>query len=337
MVDRPRGNVVSSPDVGQDSAARNASGPEVGRGRISEHHGSSWLTDLVEWLTIYGERAGDALVYSSAYLAFIAMAQVAIVMVLLSLPPNLAPVVVGLVTFSVYANDRLEDVDTDAKTHPEQAAFIRRHQGWLYPLAAIAYGLAVSISVLGGPVALVITILPGVFWILYATDWIPDAGIHVRRLKELFIVNSAVVALAWAVSLTFLPIAFADAAITPAVVVVFCYFFLGTFVNVEIPNVRDMDGDRAIGVATMPTVFGVRRTRQVLYGIDIFVAGILVSAVLGDYLSVYLAAALLVGLVYSLGVTALIGRYENNRLLTIAAESEYVFVALAIAPFVYLA
>ncbi|MDX1565612.1 MAG: hypothetical protein R3236_09415, partial [Phycisphaeraceae bacterium] len=49
--------------------------------------------------------AGDAVVYSSAYLGVIAMVQVAIVMVLLSVPPNPAPVVVGLVVFAVYAND----------------------------------------------------------------------------------------------------------------------------------------------------------------------------------------------------------------------------------------
>lgn len=337
MVGRPRGNVVSSPDVGQDSVAQNAGGSELGGRQISDHQGTPWLTGLVELLTRYGERAGDALVYSSAYLAFIAMVQVAIVMVLLSLPPSLAPIVVGLVTFSVYASDRLEDVDSDAKTHPQRAAFIRRHKGWLSVLAAISYGLAVAFSVLGGPLALAITILPGVFWVLYATDWISDVGIHVRRLKELFIVNSAVVAIAWAVTLTFLPIAFAGVQTTPVAAVVFGYFFLGTFVNAEIPNVRDMDGDRQIGVRTMPIAFGVRRTRQALYGIDLLMVGIVGYAVLNGYLTVDLATALLVGLIYSVGVTYFLGRYENNRLLTIAAESEYVFVALALVPVVYLA
>jgi len=92
------------------------------------------------------------------------------------LPPSPAAVVVGLVVFAVYTNDRLADVDTDVMSNPGQAAFVRRHRDVLYVLASIAYGLAVALSVLGGPIALAVALLPGVFWVCYATNWIPGAG-----------------------------------------------------------------------------------------------------------------------------------------------------------------
>ncbi|WP_440766346.1 UbiA family prenyltransferase [Natronorubrum sp. DTA7] len=276
-------------------------------------------------------RFWNALVYSSTYLALIAMAEVVIVSVLLSLSLTPAAVVVGLVVFAVYTNDRLADVDTDAVSNPGQAGFVRRHRGALYVLASIAYGLAVALSVLGGPVALAITLLPGVLWVCYATDWIPETGMHVRRLKDVFLVNTIVVALAWAVTLTFLPLAFADGAVTMSALFVFAYFFLRVFTNTEIPNVRDVEGDRDIGVLTIPVVFGVDRTRRILAGIDCCTAGLVAFAVYTGHIPPVLAVPLLAGLAYSLGVTSLVGRYENERLLAKAAECEYlvVFVVLA--------
>lgn len=289
---------------------------------------------LITWLTAQAERAGNALVYSSAYLAFVAVAEIAIVMALLSLPPSPAPIVVGLVTFAVYTGDRLADADTDAISNPEQAAFVRRHEDVLYVLVALAYGLAVALSVLGGPIALGITLLPGAFWVLYASDWVPEIGLHVQRLKDVFIVNSAVVALAWAVTLTFLPLAYANGAVTPTIGVVFAYFFLRSFVDTEIPNVRDVEGDRAIGVATLPVVFGVPRTRRALYCVDVCTIAIVAGAALAGYLAVAPAIALLAGLGYSLGVISFVGRSENEEHLAIAAECEYVLVGLALLPFV---
>lgn len=273
--------------------------------------------------------------YSSAYLAFVAMVYVTVVMVVLALPPNPAPVVMGLIAFAVYTNDRLADVDGDESTYPERTAFVRRHAEALSVLAAAAYGLAVMLAVLGGPVTLAIALLPGVFWILYATDWIPGTRFRVRRLKEVLVVNSAVVAFAWALSATFLPIGFTDAAVTPAVWIVFGYFFLRSFVNTEIPNVRDVDGDRESGVATLPVVFGVERTRRILYGIDVLAIALAGSAALLGHLPALPTAALVVGLLYSLGVTSFVGRVEDGKQLALAAEFEYVVVALALAPIVY--
>ncbi|MFC6786562.1 UbiA family prenyltransferase [Halobaculum halobium] len=284
---------------------------------------------IVELLTRYGERTGNALVYSSAYLAVIAMAEVAIAMVLLSLPPNPAPVVVGLVTFAVYTNDRVADVDTDAVSDPDRAAFVRRHRNTLYLLASASYGLAVAISVLGGPVALAVTLIPGVFWVAYAADWVPGVAPKLRRLKEVLVVNSLVVALAWATTLTALPVAFTDAAVTPATAVVFAYFLLRSFVDTEIPNVGDVEADRAIDVSTLPVVFGVATTRRILYGVDLLTAGIVAAAALAGVIGSGFVLALGVGLAYSLVVTALLGRADNDT-LALAAEFGYLVVATAL-------
>ncbi|MEF8780080.1 MAG: UbiA family prenyltransferase [Haloferacaceae archaeon] len=278
----------------------------------------------------YSQRLYAVLTYSSTHLALIATTQALLAIVLLSLPLTLAPLIVGLTTFAVYANDRLADVETDVIGKPNQSTFVQRHQNGLYFLASLAYGLAVALSTLGGPIALGITLLPGVFWILYASDWLPRINSQLQRLKNVLFVNTGLVATAWAVTLTFLPLQFADVPATPLAGFVFAYFFIEVTICTEIPNVRDVDEDRAIGARTMPVVFGIDRTRQLLYVLDLLVAAVVIYLLVEGYLSLVPAGALLTGVAYSLGVTSLVGRAGRERLLPVVADARDVVVFLVL-------
>jgi 4-hydroxybenzoate polyprenyltransferase len=279
-----------------------------------------------------GKPVRDFLLYSSAYLALIAIAEVLIVTELLSLPLSPAALVAGLLTFAVYGNDRVADVETDAKTAPGRAAFVKRYHRLLYALSAAAYGLAVALGVLGGPVAFGLALVPGIVWLAYAQDWLPSFG-QVKRLKQVFLLNSVLVAGAWALVIVFLPIAFVGAPITPAAGVVFLFFFLATFVNVEIPNVRDRAGDREIGVKTLPVVFGVEGTRYALYSVASVVAAILAAAFLDGIIALPAVIGLAVSLLSLVGVVSFLGRTGNNGALTIAAEcSRLPALALFVIP-----
>ncbi|KAB1190611.1 4-hydroxybenzoate polyprenyltransferase [Haloferax sp. MBLA0076] len=292
----------------------------------ADHQHSQFVSTLLTHL----ERTKDVLIHTSTYLVFIAMVQVATVMAALSIEPNPALLIIGLVTFAVYTGDRIADVDTDEVSNPEQSSFVRRHKSALSVLTAATYGLAIAISVLGGPVALGVTLIPGVFWVLYASDWLPTIGSYFKRLKEILVVNSVIVALAWAISLVFLPLAFADAAFTPVAAVIFFYYFLDTFVNTEIPNVNDVEADEAIGVSTLPVVFGVDRTRQIAYGLDIFLVGFVVFAYLRGLLGSILTLAILVGLGYALVLAAFVGRTDHESRLGIAGEAKHLVVMAVI-------
>lgn len=284
--------------------------------------------DVVRGVLVQFDRAWKPLEHSGAYLALIAMAEVAIVMALLSLPLSLAPAVAGLITFAIYANDRLVDIDTDIASNPARAAFVRRHESSLYVLAALSYGIGVALSVLGGPVAFGLAILPGVAWIAYARDWIPTTEREVSRLKEVLFVNSTIVAAAWSIPIVAVPIAFADASFTPAAGVLVLYFFIGTFINVEIANAGDIRSDKESGAATMPVVFGLARTRKVLYALIGLLAVVLGYAWLAGILTGTVVAILGTGLVALVGVVALLGRSEKHRALTVAAECTRIPVLL---------
>lgn len=277
-------------------------------------------------------RARATLIYSSAYLSIVAMAEAAVATALLSLPPTIAPAIVGLVTFAVYASDRVADVDDDELADPRRAAFVRRHRDALEVASALAYGVAIALSVLGGPWALAITLAPGIVWVLYAVEAVPVVASGVRRLKDVLVVNTTVVALAWAITLTCLPLAFADRPVTPAAAVVAAYFFLRSFVDTEIPNLGDVEADRAAGVSTIPTVAGVAWTRRALYAVDGLSATLVAWAAAAGHLPGALAAALLAGLAYSLVVVSRVGRTDDVDGLAFASECEYLVVAAALVP-----
>lgn len=282
---------------------------------------------IVAALTTYGERAGNALVYSSAYLAAVAMVETALAMYLLSIPPNPAPLVVALVTFSVYTYDRILDADTDELSNPDQAAFVRKHSDVLYVLAAVSYAVALTAAVLWGPLALGLTLLPGLFAVFYASDWLPNLGGRFERLKQILVVNTAVVAFAWSVTLVFLPVAFAGRMLSVTGALVFALFFLRTFVDAELPNVRDIESDRAVGVSTIPTVFGVRRTRHALYALDLLTLGLVLYALAESLFPVVAVAALVAAVCYSLCLTSRLGRIDDVEPLVVGRNLEYLFAA----------
>jgi len=142
--------------------------------------------------------------------------------------------------------------------------------------AALAYGLAVAVAVTGGPLALALTLLPGAFWVVYASDWLPDLGravgaalasitpddridagrvgatvtdggrSYVPRLKDVLVVNSVVVAAGGGDRPHVPPNRVRRVVVAgPTVPVVFAYFLLRSFVDAELPNVRDVEATRS--------------------------------------------------------------------------------------------
>jgi len=269
--------------------------------------------------------------YSALYIALIAVAEVLIVQSLLSLPWSPAPLMVGLITFAIYANDRIVDLESDRASNPRRSAFVHRHRDLLSVSAALAYGVAVAISVLGGPLAFGLTVLPGAAWVAYAVDWLPSVATSIDRLKEVIVLNSMLVAVAWSLAVVMLPLAYTDTPLTPAAGVILLYYVLAVFVDTEIANVGDVESDREIGVSTIPTALGLTGTRRCLYVVVALLALVLGATTFGGLLAVKTAAMLLLGLATLFVVTSLLGRVEYHNRLTIAAECSRLPVLVALA------
>lgn len=279
----------------------------------------------------YGHRLKQIAQYTQLDLIAMGVAGMATVMLLLELPLSPAPAVIALVTFAVYVGDRISDLKREPQATSARSRFMKRHQTVLSVASASAYGLAITIAAFGGPLALGITLMPGLSWVVYASEWFDGLGASLSYMKRILLVNSAIVGIAWAVAIVFLPVAFANAAIGPVALVLFGYFALDIFVGTEIPNFRDIKDDVENGVRTLPIVFGVTRSRHIIYTINVLILGVLLYAFASELLSITFLGAALVGRAYAVALHGFIGRTDRYRLLEFLGEMKHVIVAAVFA------
>ncbi len=107
------------------------------------------------------------------------------------------------------------------------------------------------------------------------------------RLKEVVGVKSIVVALSWAITGTFLPIATAPA-VSIKEVLVFLYIFTQILVNTIVFDVLDMKGDSASGIITLPVALGKNKTKTLLLSINASLVGWVLYCLLNGVFLSYL-------------------------------------------------
>jgi len=254
----------------------------------------------------------------------VATAKTGFATALLGVATPLPAIVVGLVSFAVYTANDLADREEDAINSPDHSSFVADHPAVVATLAVGTFTLgAVLAWWAGGPVALAVALVPLAASLLYSLPVTPGG----RRLKDVLAANTVLVALSWAVTVTGVPLAVAGASVGPVAIAVCLFFFLRSFVSVEVFNVRDVTGDAATGVDTIPVVLGVPRTRQLLALLEGCTLALLVA--LMTVPTVALAALYAVPAVaYSLGLTWFLGEHGEMDSFCLAKDGEYLLLGL---------
>ncbi|WP_324665061.1 UbiA family prenyltransferase [Haloarcula sediminis] len=255
----------------------------------------------------------------------VAAAKTGFAMALLGVGTALPAVAVGLVAFAVYTANDLADLEEDAINNPERSSFVADHPGVVAGLAVGTFALGAALAWRGGGfVALAVALVPLAASVLYSLPVTP-AG---RRLKDVLGVNTALVALAWAVTVTGVPLAVAGQPAGPVAVAVCLFFFLRTFISVEVFNVRDITGDAATGVDTIPVALGVPRTRLILALFEGCSLALVVALMTVPSVALVALAALPV-LGYSLGLTWFLSETGRMDRFCLAKDGEYLLLGLA--------
>lgn len=263
----------------------------------------------------------------SAVQTAVGAAKTTFAMALLSAPTATAPVVGALVAFAVYNANNLSDVDEDAVNQPGKAQFVSRHQRGVTVASGGAAAAAIGLAALeGGLLAAGVVLVPAVSGIVYSVRWVPGPGPD--RLKDVYVVNTALVALAWAVFTAFLPATLVGGVDLPAVFAVCGYLFLRTFISVEVFNGRDVAGDRASGVATLPVELGVAGTQRALLVLEGTSLAFLAWATVTVGLSATAAVVAIPVTVLSLCLTLAMTRYPVWTAICLGKDLEYLVLGL---------
>jgi 4-hydroxybenzoate polyprenyltransferase len=267
-------------------------------------------------------------VYSSLYLSVAGMAMVYISCLLHGLPFDpVAAAILMLVVFAVYNLNRKTDEDEDAINHTERYAFTKDYETILFRSAIGAYAIAFCLSALQGFGSLLVTTVPLVAGVIYSVPLFP-ARFGFRRLKEVPLMKSLVVAFSWAVPPALLPVCHAGLPVGAATGIAGIFFFFLVFINTVVFDIRDVDGDRASGVKTIPTIFGPHRTLIFLTAMNatIGAALVLVGGLLPGFHPVLLLA---VGIGYVQGYLLCFHRLIREKLLfELLADGQFILLAV---------
>lgn len=124
-------------------------------------------------------------------------------------------------------------------------------------------------------------------------------GQYTLRLKGGLGMKNITVALSWGACITGIAIqGLEDSIVT---MIIFLFFFVKTFVNTVMNDFRDVDGDRAVGLKTLPIFLGEKKTRMLMMTIHVFAHSLIGLAMLLGLLQaepVILATCLLTGVIY---------------------------------------
>jgi 4-hydroxybenzoate polyprenyltransferase len=158
-----------------------------------------------------------------------------------------------------------------------------------------------------------VAILPLVSGIFYSVPILPR-WCRYRRLKEIPVMKNLVVSMSWALSASFLPVFMTASIPGTATLLVFLFTFSWTFIASTLPDIRDRAGDSATGVATIPVLIGVARTRYLLTVINIL-SGVLILTLGRSVLAVGSCVVIICSLLYSQACIVAIDRTRMNSLL----------------------
>jgi 4-hydroxybenzoate polyprenyltransferase len=184
--------------------------------------------------------------------------------ILLGAVPNLSLCfVVFLMTFGVYNLNKLTDLGEDAINTPERVRFLAGRRTQMLYISLGAYAISAIIAFHNLPTTLPVVFIPLAANALYSSKLLPG----IPRLKDIPVMKNVIVALSWALVCTLMPALQMNEPIRAAVLVV--YFMVArVFVNTVVFDIRDVDGDRANGVRTIPVILGQRKTTAILLAMN---------------------------------------------------------------------
>ncbi len=257
---------------------------------------------------------GEFLLYSSLFLGTAAAGMAYTSCFIQGIPcTSHIAVVMFLIVFSVYNLNRKTDEAEDALNHERRFRFTKKFERHLFIAALGAYLLALIIAASHSPAAFCVVTIPLVSGILYSVPVLPK-WCGYRRLKEIPVMKNIVVSAAWALAFSLVPVYLGTSAPGAGSLIVLLFIFCWTFVGSVLPDIRDRVGDSATGVATIPVLVGVARSRHILTLMNIS-AGAIILMLGSTVIPVPARAVIIVSLVYSQACIISIDRTARNDLL----------------------
>ena len=229
-----------------------------------------------------------------------------------------------LVTYGTYSLNKLTDKEEDAVNNPVRSKYIQGNEKFLAILAVASYLAALLLGWSESVIASFVLLVPLLTGIVYSASIFSVFGIP--RLKDIFIVKSLLVALSWTIMVTLIPAIWFSWNFV-ILLSIFLFFFIKSFVNTILFDVRDIKGDIENQIKTIPVVIGLPRTRQVLLAIQSLLVIWLVLT-FGFFSKYYII--LIISIIYGYAYIFYFCEQKNHKgfALDILVDGEWIIMGL---------
>lgn len=259
------------------------------------------------------------LVHSNLLISLSATSVAVSTIVLADLPFDILPLfIVFAVTLFVYSFNRLTDLAEDKQNVPGRVSFVERYGKILFATGGVLYLVATAAAIATGVPGAPAMIVPLTVAVLYS----------VVGVKRILFVKNLLVGLSWGM----IPLGvgvYYERLLTVDILFVFGFVTAALTIAAVVFDIKDIEGDRAEGIRTVPIVAGVERTRRSTAGASVLL-GLLVAGSVGlgvvdwQYL-------LLVPFTWYMAGYSLAARVDRTPLFYgFVIDSEHVYLAAAL-------
>ena len=221
---------------------------------------------------------------------------------------------ISLCVFSIYQVNRYTDVIEDQINAPAALYRAINNKSIILALVVISTIFSLSLSSLGGVWSLASIVFLYFLGIFYNMDInIAIIKIKLKRLKRVFLLKNIVPSFTWAFLIIIYPIIFSHQDIDFQDWLIFIYLCSQVFIIEVLWDIRDLKGDLACDLATLPIRYGISRSKKIIMTINIAIGVIILLFIIYNKLTPY---ALLINLYTFLFLPYYIKLYDSKRFKT---------------------
>jgi 4-hydroxybenzoate polyprenyltransferase len=229
-----------------------------------------------------------------------------------------------LFTYGAYTINRSSDFEQDSISHPERTKFLEKRKKYLPYVAGFSFAIGYSIAILTNIPFFFALLAPLALALIYSvSSKTLFRAIGASRLKEKLLVKNITISLGW--SLIPLLVGFYYERFTSVILILAPFIFLRFLESTIFFDTRDTKGDKASGIRTIPTVFGVSKAFSIMDVADL-VSGLYLIALISLRVLPFFASVMLIFPIYSLIYRALALRFPSrlNFLCDVVCDGEYI-------------
>lgn len=178
--------------------------------------------------------------------------------------PPLVDLSVFCMIFTAYSINRKSDIEEDDVNREFGS---RKLAERVYYLGVGSLATGVTAAALAGPLVLAPVLLFAAVLVIYSVKLLPKS-FRFRRLKEVPFVKNLSVAAAYSMLVVFSMMAYSSVYWREAALVFWSLLGINVFISTVIPDIRDIEGDRAAGIRTLPVILGGSKSRKLLLGVN---------------------------------------------------------------------